>query len=68
MLNLTTSFLKGAEVIEKHFTHNKKIKGNDHFHSLNGKDLNNFFKKILQVKNLSGSSKKKPSPLRKYQD
>jgi len=65
MLNLTTSFLKGAEVIEKHFTHNKKIKGNDHFHSLNGKDLNNFFKKILQVKNLSGSSKKKAIPSEK---
>ena len=28
------------------------------FSLLNGKDLNNFFKKILQVKNLSGSRKK----------
>ncbi len=59
MINLTTSFLKGAYVIEKHFTHNKKIKGNDHFHSLDGKDLNNFFKKILKIKKISGLNKKK---------
>ena len=54
MLNLTVSFLKGAQVIEKHFTHNKKIKGNDHFHSLDGNDLKKFFKNISLLKTLSG--------------
>ena len=31
---LVTAYTKGARVIEKHFTDNKKLKGNDHFHSL----------------------------------
>ena len=41
MLNLTTAFLLGAQIIEKHFTDDKK-KGNDHYHSMNKKDLQNF--------------------------
>ncbi len=65
MLNLTLSFLMGAKVIEKHFTHDKKIKGNDHFHSLDGKDLNNFFNKILKVNKISGLSKKIAIPSEK---
>lgn len=31
----------GAKIIEKHFTHNKKLKGNDHYHAGDFKD---FFK------------------------
>ena len=65
MLNLTVSFLKGAQVIEKHYTHNKKIKGNDHFHSLDGNDLKKFFKNISLLKTLSGISKKKSIPSEK---
>ena len=39
MVNLTTAFVFGAKVIEKHFTMNKKLKGNDHYHSMDYKDL-----------------------------
>ncbi len=39
MQSITTAYLLGAQVIEKHFTFNKKIKGNDHYHSMNKKDL-----------------------------
>tara|TARA_B110000967_G_C18600599_1_gene419030 strand:- start:255 stop:668 length:414 start_codon:yes stop_codon:yes gene_type:complete len=65
MFNLTVSFLKGAQVIEKHFTHNKKIKGNDHFHSLDANDLKRFFKNISLLKTLSGIKKKKSIPSEK---
>jgi len=60
MLNLTVAFLFGAKIIEKHFTDNKKKKGNDHYHSMNKKDLKNFFLNIERIKNIQGSSKKKP--------
>ena len=41
---ITSSYLLGARVIEKHFTLNKKIKGNDHYHSMDFKDLKNLVK------------------------
>lgn len=38
-LNIITAWLNGAVVIEKHFTHNKNLTGNDHYHSADFKDL-----------------------------
>ena len=43
MLILTTAYNKGALYIEKHFTLDKTIPGNDHYHSGDPKD----FKKIV---------------------
>lgn len=46
MTILTTAYLFGAEVIEKHFTLDKALKGNDHYHAGDPNDfkkaLNNF--------------------------
>jgi N-acetylneuraminate synthase len=39
MIILTCAYQKGAQVIEKHFSDTKGKKGNDHFHSMNEKDL-----------------------------
>tara|TARA_B100002051_G_C16707413_1_gene624610 strand:- start:203 stop:1255 length:1053 start_codon:yes stop_codon:yes gene_type:complete len=39
MQNLCSAYILGANVIEKHFTLNKKLKGNDHYHSMDEKDL-----------------------------
>ena len=47
MTVISTAYLLGADVIEKHFTLDKTLKGNDHYHSGDPKD----FKKI--VNNLS---------------
>ena len=59
--NLTSITLAcdlGAQIIEKHFTLNKKLKGNDHYHSMNYKDLINF-KKMMHKRNiLRGNGKK----------
>lgn len=44
MMTLTTAYLLGAEVIEKHFTLDKSLPGNDHYHSGDPQD----FKKAIQ--------------------
>mgnify|MGYP001302035454 FL=1 len=49
----------GAKVIEKHFTHNKKLKGNDHYHSMDVKDLKNLFKNITHINKILGKIGKK---------
>ena len=59
MQNLVTAYLFGAKVIEKHFTLNKKKKGNDHYHSLDKTDLINFRKKIKSISITLGFDKKK---------
>ena len=49
---LTTAYSLGSRVIEKHFTHNKKLKGNDHYHSIDTNDLKLMryeFKKIIEI-------------------
>ena len=48
-LNIITAWLNGAMVIEKHFTHNKKLKGNDHYHSADLKDLKKLNENFEQV-------------------
>ncbi len=39
MTSLVSAFLKGAIILEKHYTYNKKLKGNDHYHSMDKYDL-----------------------------
>ena len=59
MKNLTTAYLLGARVIEKHFTLNKKLKGNDHYHSMNINDLLNFVNRLKNLKFRIGIKEKK---------
>lgn len=46
MMTLATAYLLGAEVIEKHFTLDKTLQGNDHYHAGDPEDfrraINNF--------------------------
>jgi N-acetylneuraminate synthase len=51
------AYLLGARVIEKHFTHDKSLPGNDHYHAMDKEDLNNFLKKIEYAKVLLGKEK-----------
>ena len=48
----------GAQIIEKHFTHNKNNKGNDHYHSMDFKDLLKFNEIMQRRVNLIGVGKK----------
>ncbi len=54
MINITSAFLLGAKVIEKHFTYNKKLKGNDHYHSMDMKDLLNLSDNLKKIKQILG--------------
>ncbi len=60
MLSLTTAYIMGARVIEKHFTDDKSIKGGDHFHSMDGDDLIKLNCSIKFVNKLFGGDVKVP--------
>jgi len=59
MNNILYSYLLGARVIEKHFTLKKKKKGNDHYHSMDVKDLKKFIFLVKKSRLVLGSFKKK---------
>lgn len=42
-LVLTSALGLGARIIEKHFTYDKRLEGNDHYHAFDKYDLKNFF-------------------------
>ena len=57
MSSVVSSYLLGARVIEKHFTFNKNLKGNDHYHSMDKDDLKNMVVKLRHVHSLMGNEK-----------
>lgn len=57
MNNLIYAYSLGALVIEKHFTHDKSLQGNDHYHAMDMNDLKLFLNKLNQFKTLYGTSK-----------
>lgn len=60
MLTLTTAYLYGAKILEKHFTLDKTLKGNDHYHAMNPDDVKVFRKNINLIKKLNGQYEKMP--------
>ena len=50
----------GAEIIEKHFTFDKTLEGNDHYHAMDVYDLKNFNSKVDSLFTTLGSFVKKP--------
>ena len=58
MKTLEIASLLGATIIEKHFTHDKKLKGNDHYHSMDIKDLRNFKKRMNSIIEIMGDVNK----------
>ena len=59
MLILTSAYLKGANYIEKHFTLDKNLTGNDHYHSADPLDFKKFVENINLLRVVSGSNIKK---------
>jgi len=70
MLILTTAYLFGASVIEKHFTLDKSLQGNDHYHSMDPNDLRRFVRNIELLEEIVGMDEKEPldseEPARRY--
>lgn len=63
MQSLTTAYLLGARIIEKHFTHDKTLQGNDHYHAMDQEDLEQFIRNVQQLRVLLGNTSiKMPSP------
>lgn len=52
-----SSVLLGAAVIEKHFTHDKTLPGNDHYHAMDKEDLKTFWKRWQFTEKVLGSFK-----------
>lgn len=55
---LTTAWLLGARIIEKHFTLDKKKPGNDHYHAMDPADLREFRAQCDYVTSLIGTDRK----------
>ena len=55
MTALCTAYLLGARVIEKHFTHDKTLPGNDHYHAMDVNDLRNFVSSAKRLDVMIGS-------------
>lgn len=60
MLVLTTAVLLGANVIEKHFTLDKSLPGNDHYHAMEPDDLRQFIQNLVFIQKIIGETKKRP--------
>jgi N-acetylneuraminate synthase len=63
MTPLLTAHLLGAAILEKHFTHDKTLPGNDHYHAMDVSDLARFVEMSLRVHQLRGErDHKEPIP------
>lgn len=56
MTPLITAHLLGAMILEKHFTHDKTLPGNDHYHAMGVADLARFVEMAKRVHALLGES------------
>lgn len=60
MFVLTTAFNLGADIIEKHFTLDKSLPGNDHLHSMDPEDVMIFKTNIGFLSQINGMKNKQP--------
>lgn len=52
---LKTAYNLGATVIEKHYTLDKTLSGNDHYHAMDEKDASNIIREIAYLDSIRGS-------------
>jgi sialic acid synthase SpsE len=60
MLVLCAAWLKGALVLEKHFTHDKSLPGNDHYHAMDVNDLRRLQQNVDLLQRSLGETHKQP--------
>ena len=58
MMTLATAYLLGAEVIEKHFTLDKTLPGNDHYHAGDPEDFKKAVENFRWIDEILGSAEK----------
>ena len=62
MKSLETAVMMGASILEKHFTHDKTLPGNDHYHAMDKEDLKIFKKNLDSLFELLGKTEKTSIP------
>lgn len=58
MMTLATAYLLGAEVIEKHYTLDKTLPGNDHYHAGEPEDFSKALKNFRWIDTILGNPEK----------
>lgn len=58
MMTLAVAYMLGAEIIEKHFTLNKSLKGNDHYHAGDPDDFKKAIDNFRWIDMVLGSGEK----------
>ena len=59
MKTLEAAVLLGASILEKHFTHDKTLPGNDHYHAMDKEDLKTFNQNLGRTFELLGEKEKR---------
>ena len=57
---LEAATLLGAAILEKHFTYDKTLLGNDHYHAMDKKDLERFNRNLEHIFTILGDQQKYP--------
>jgi N-acetylneuraminate synthase len=60
MITLLNAVVQGADIIEKHFTLDKSLEGNDHYHAMDPDDIRTFRTNTDRLLTTTGSSRKAP--------
>jgi len=60
MISLLNSVVHGAKIIEKHFTLDKTLSGNDHYHAMDPSDIRTFKENSEIMSSTNGNSRKQP--------
>lgn len=60
MAVLTTAYNYGATIIEKHFTLDKTLQGNDHYHAMDPQDVDKFWDDVRFLTKINGMKNKQP--------
>ena len=60
MSMLETATLLGACILEKHFTFDKTLPGNDHYHAMDKQDLRRLHYRLDKLFSILGQTKKRP--------
>lgn len=55
---LEAAVLSGACILEKHFTHDKTLPGNDHYHAMDVGDLRRFKARVARLRTMIGGGRK----------
>lgn len=59
---LETAAVLGASILEKHFTHDRNLPGNDHYHAMDAECLQSFVRSLRRIEQILGTEEKKSLP------